>query len=151
MTTPFPELVRGEKLLLPEDALLLRNVHPQFFDQAAGIVSSQAFRPNSSDAGQMSVAQDSLISPMNCYVEYTVIFERLSAGVWALTTQEVSDIGARSVDDRDTQTVTGAPLPTGHAYIDFRDLGGSANREGKRARKLKACALARGCLYLSPS
>jgi hypothetical protein len=150
VSAQFPDLMPGENLLSPGDELVLRNVHPHFYDHGVRTVSSQAFEPNSGDGGCMSAARETVVSPMDSYMEYTITFGLSSAGIWALTTEEVSIAGSRTVDDCGTQVMTGDRLPTGHAYVDFRDLGGSGGREGRRAKKLKAQALTRGCMYLSP-
>lgn len=149
MTTGFPELQPGEVLIPPGPGLVLRNVNPAFVDPEAGLVTSQAFAPNSGDDGCMSVVQESKSKPLDAFVEYTTKFGRQSAGVWGLATADVDNVGGRTVDDEATAPAKGFDLPVGHAFVDFRDLGGVRNQESKRAKKLRTLAVARGCLYLN--
>lgn len=143
----FPELLAGEVLIAPGADLMYRNVHPGFYDERAGLVSSQAFTPNSDDEGCMSVSQASIVTAVDAFIDYTMIRGRQSVGVWAVSTGEVHGVGSRTVNDCERADLDPDDIPPGHAYVDFRDLGGSAGRETRRAKKLKATANARGCQY----
>jgi hypothetical protein len=145
---PFPDLQPGEVVLPVNDDLMYRNVHPGFYDQGAGLVSSQAFTPNGDDQGCMSVTQGTLVSAFDAFLDYTVERGRQSVGVWAFTTSEVDTTGSRSVDDRSRHDLDPATLPPGHAYVDFRDLGGRSKQETRRGRRLRDAAQVRGCQYL---
>lgn len=135
----LPELASGEVLLHPSDALMLRNVHPDFFDASMDMVTRRAFTPNSSDDGCMSVVQANVVTPSKAYDDY-VLGGLRSLGVWGVTASEVVGIGGRCVDDREKPGVT---LPDGHAYIDYRDLGGPSEIR-KRAKRLADLANERG-------
>jgi len=115
--------------------ILLRQVHPQFL--LGGNLSSQAFFPFPKDAGRLSVYDSDLISPAGAFSHYTNELRLQSVGVWGVSGKEVDIIGLASEPD---------PLPDfpTHAVIDF----GKADKEYRKlAKRLKAFAQARGCLY----
>lgn len=136
MSQPLRE---GEVSLTQMEELLWRNVHPDWVDD--GVLSSQAFRPNSGDDGQMSVGRSSVVSASDHFSEYVAVPNK-SGGIWALSVQEVDDQSLRVVDDSKADP---PPLLTGHAYVDFRDVGGK--QEKKRGAKLRDRAAERGCQH----
>lgn len=145
MTDAFPNLRNGEtELSVSASVLVMRHVHPKAID--GGKVESWAFAPNSSDQGCMSVTQSSVVDPEEAFEDYTVHQKRASAGLWALSTEEVSSSGSRTVDD---QGITPTP-PRGHAFIDYRDMKLRSRPESKRAKRLRDFALDRGCVFVPP-
>ncbi len=146
MTVMFPSLSPGEICLTTSaTALLMRHVHPAFLDD--GAPSSQAFAPTAKDLGCLSVIQRTLVQPVDAHMEHTVRLGLQSVGIWAVSTAEAVAAGSRAVDDCASAPKPATPLPPGHAYLDFRDLGGSARKERRRAQALKRYALERGCIY----
>lgn len=119
--------------------ILLRQVHPHFVEN--GEPTSQAFVPNKEDAGNLSVYDGDRIEPAASYVHYTETLGNRSAGVWGVTCGEVEEAGLRSAPD---------PLEhfPEHAVVDF--TAHSAGRYRALAKKLKAKAVARGCLHAPP-
>jgi len=81
-----------------------------------------------------------LISPIQSYEHYTNILKFKTTGVWGVSNIEVKDTGLSDYPD---------PLPNSpaHAYIDFTMH--SIKDYRKLAKKLKAYATQRGCLYSS--
>lgn len=119
------------------DTLLLRQAHADFLQN--GELTSQVFFPFPKDEGQLSVYDGDQIQPENSFEHYTQNLGFSSAGVWGVTCGEVGNIGdlASSPD----------PLPENpaHALIVFPGSEDKMNR--KLAKKLKAIATVRGCLY----
>jgi hypothetical protein len=118
------------------DSLLLRQVHPNFY--IGGQLSSQAFFPFPKDKWKLSVYDGELVSPAQSFVHYTQNQILESVGVWGVSNIEVTEIGLTSEPD---------PLPDSpaHALIDFNNAPDKECR--KLAKKLKAFAVAHGCLY----
>ncbi len=143
----FPPLNPGEVELQPSDELLLRNVHPEFYDPENDLVTSQAFRLNSNDDGCLSVIRRSQVSPFDAHFEYSTSLGLPSIGVWAVSADEVADEGARSIDDSAAPVLQGHQRPSGHAYIDYRDLEGRPRPENKRGKQFSKIASSRGPLY----
>jgi len=112
-----------------EQTLLLRQVHPNFFQE--GALTSQAFMPFPKDDGHLSVYDHDQISPADSYHHYTVVLSFLSIGVWAVTCSEGNSLGLNCQPD---------PLETSpaHAYIDFGDRAEKECR--KLAKKLREFA-----------
>ena len=119
-----------------EETILLRQVHPQFL--TGGKLSSQAFFPFPKDAGRLSVYDSDLISPAWAFSHYINELQLQSVGVWGVSVEEVNIIALTSQPD---------PLPDflAHAVIDFGKA--SINECRKLAKRLRAFAVARGCLY----
>jgi len=113
------------------DEELLRQVHPSFVD--GGRITSQAFRPKRNDDGKLSVDRGSIVSPEESLDRYK--FD--SAGVWAVTVEEVEAEDLRAYPD---------PLPANdaHAVIDFAAL--SKSRMRAVGAQLSRVANARGAL-----
>ncbi len=118
------------------DTLLLRQAHPHFMN--GDDPTSQVFMPNTEDRGQMSVYDGDQISPSDAHTHYNLVLKRQSQSVWALAKHEADTNGVPASSD---------PLPDfpSHARIDFTGLSESAHR--KTAKKLKALAIARGCMF----
>lgn len=116
--------------------LLLRQVHPSFVEQ--NHVSSQAFTPFPKDEGLLSVYDGDLISASEAHQHYTQTLQFQSAGVWGVTHSEIENVGLSSCPD---------PLENfaQHAIIDFTEQSPKAIR--KLAKKLRDCAVSRGCLF----
>jgi len=115
---------------------LLRQVHPDFIPD--GQLTSQAFMPFPKDEGKLSVYDGEQTSAADSYKHYTEVLRNASDSVWGVTCAEVAEAGLTSVS---------APLQSfqSHSLIDF-----TAHREKsfrKLAKRLKAFAIVRGCLY----
>ncbi len=119
-----------------DDTVLLRQVHPNFMSK--GIVSSQAFIPFPKDEGQLSVYDGDMIEPRMSYEHYTAKLGFQSVGVWGVSCAEVRETGLTSASN---------PLPDfpAHALINFGTVSDKECR--KLAKRLKAAAVNRGCLY----
>jgi len=116
--------------------VLLRQVHPDFIP--AGGLTSQAFMPFPKDEGKPSVYDGDQITPADSHQHYTEVLGLRSHSVWGVSCAEVTESGLSSRPDPKQD------FPS-HALIDF-----TAHRENsfrKLAKKLKAKALARGCLH----
>ena len=119
-----------------DDTVLLRQVHPNFAPN--GALTSQAFIPFPKDRGRLSVYDGDMISAARAYQHYTLELGNQSCGVWGVSCAEVREAGLTSLSD---------PLPdfSAHALIDF---GAASDKECRKlAKRLKAAAVNRGCLY----
>jgi len=116
---------------------LFRQVHPDFIRD--GQLSSQAFMPFPKDEGKLSVYDGDQISASESYRHYTESMCLKSAGAWGITCAEATAVGLTSAPD------PLADFPS-HAVIDFTAQPEKSFR--KLAKKLKAFAIARGCLYM---
>lgn len=144
MSSAFPELVEGEiEVQAANDCLLLRHVHPKAYD--GDKIESWAFSPNSGDQGKMSVTQAAQVEVAEAFADYTATHD--SAGMWGLTSAEISLQESRVIDDQGTVPA----LPSGHAYVDYRDVTPKSRKESKRAKALRNLAVARGCQFAPPS
>ncbi len=121
---------------MTDKTVLLRQVHPAFVP--AGQMTSQAFMPFPKDDEKLSVYDGDQIGAAESYRHYTETLNNESDGVWGVTCAEVSGIELTSQAD---------PLPESpaHALIDFSGKPSGVCR--KLAKKLKAFAVARGCLH----
>lgn len=146
MTGTFPDLRTGEvELSRSSTVLVMRHVHPKAIDGER--VQSWAFAPNSSDQGCMSVTQASVVTAEDAFEDYTVQQKRTSAGLWAISTEEIRSVDSRTIDDQ----ATTPPPPRGHAFVDYRDIKQGPRQESKRAKRLRDFALDRGCVFSPPS
>jgi hypothetical protein len=118
------------------ETTLLRQVHPDFIPD--GQLTSQAFMPFPKDEGKPSVYDGDQISAADSYTHYTEVLGYKSDSVWGVTCAEVSASGLTSAPDPKENS----PY---HAVIDFAPHPEKSFR--KLAKKLKAFAIARGCLY----
>ncbi len=123
-------------------SLLLRQAHPHFMD--GDRITSQVFLPFPKDEGRLSVYDGDQISAEESHRHYTHILGHSSHSVWGVSGKEVDETGLSSVAD---------PLPDfpAHALIDFRATASLLRLTEKDFRKfakrLKALADSRGCLY----
>lgn len=151
----WPELSQGEEILTDSNELLWRQVHPQRIN--GGVISSEAFEPGRSDAKQLSCSRESKVSAREAFEHYTLTLERQSAGVAAVSVEDVgsgapipgneSEVASlRAVDDAASGAVD---LPPGHAYVDFRPLGSA--RATKKAKQLAFLAHQRGGIQFPTS
>ena len=122
---------------MTDETLLLRQVHPDFIP--SGQLTSQAFMPFPKDRGKPSVYDNDQISASEAHKHYTEVLGNASDSVWGVTCAEVEEAGLTSASD---------PLEDflSHALIDFTAHPEKCFR--KLAKKLKASAIARGCLYV---
>jgi hypothetical protein len=118
------------------ETLLLRQVHPDFIPD--GQLTSQAFMPFPRDEGKLSVYDGDRISAAESHKHYTEVLRNASDSVWGVTCAEVTEASLTSASD---------PLENfpSHALIDF--TAHTEKHFRKLAKKLKASAIARGCLY----
>jgi hypothetical protein len=118
------------------ETILLRQAHPNFLDQ--GQLTSQVFIPFPKDDGKLSVYDGDRISAADSYEHYTRTLKNSSGGVWGVSCSEVTEVGLASL-----------PVPLddfpSHAAIDFS--GQTDKNCRKLAKRLKAFALKRQCLY----
>lgn len=124
---------------MTQATLLLRQAHPNFM--VGDVPTSQVFMPNSEDKGKMSSYDGDQISPEESYYHYTQQLNKQSHSVWGLTKGEA---------DQNNVPASPDPLPEfpSHAVIDFSER--PENEWRKIAKRLKALAIARGCLFLPP-
>jgi hypothetical protein len=101
-------------------------------------LTSQAFLPFPKDEGYLSVYDGDQIGAMESHQHYTEVLGNVSGGVWGVTCAEVFDSGLTSMPDPKED------FPS-HAAIDFTAHPEKNYR--KLAKKLKALAIVRGCLY----
>ena len=117
--------------------ILLRQAHPNFMDGA--LITSQVFMPNSNDEGKLSAYDGDQITAADSHAHYTGVLQKQSHSVWGVTCAEA-----------EAETVPGSPDPLpefpSHSTIDFTGKPEKVCR--KVAKRLKALATARGCLYL---
>ena len=115
---------------------LLRQVHPSFIRD--GRLSSQAFKPSSQDAGELSVSRRSLVTAKAAYERY-LARSRQSCGVWSVTVEECGVSGVKCYSDA-------LPDDDAHSLIDFASLESKSQWE-KVSNKLVVFARARGCQH----
>lgn len=115
--------------------LLLRQVHPSFFDD--GKITSQVFRPTPKDENKLSVDNGDKISAKESYQNFTAQQNCHSMGVLAISKQEINDQQLPLIED-------GVPNPE-HCSISFENL--SKGQIEKKAKFLKNHAEKRGWLF----
>jgi hypothetical protein len=121
---------------MTDDTILLRQAHPNFMD--GEFPTSQVFLPFPKDHGKLSVYDGDLISPEKAHRHYTGVLGYDSHSVWGVSRAEAVTAGTHPVPD----PLEGFPE---HALIDFQEMTGRQCR--KTAKKLKAFAMARECLF----
>lgn len=113
------ELERREIELDEDDSeLWYRQAYPDVVNDRDQ-VSIGAFRLRSEDQERLSGARSAKQSAQGAYLEH-VARGLASAGTWAVSAGEVRATGVRCVDD--SEVPGDCPKPTGHAYVDFRDI-----------------------------
>ncbi|WP_299343142.1 hypothetical protein [uncultured Pseudoxanthomonas sp.] len=127
-----------EKLISDESEVLLRQVHPQWFQEKR--LYSAAFRPTPKDQGELSVHSKALIEPEPCFDEYVEKYGKdKSAGVWGLS---VADLNAQFIKAYRDPIDGDEP----HCVADFNPH--TKSQWEKLSKKLRAAADARGPLHL---
>lgn len=118
------------------ETVLLRQVHPSFYPERQ--LSSQAFFPFPKDDALLSTYDGDQIAAADAHKHYTEQLGFESVGVWGVSVEDAAGAGLTSRPD---------PLPdfASHAVIDF--TGRTEKECRKLAKKLKALAIARGCLH----
>lgn len=117
------------------ETLLYRQVNPAWIQ--SGRVTSQVFKPTLKDDRRLSVYDGDLISATDAWSHYTDQLGFASDGVLAISFVECEslDLPAESAPE---------PFPE-HAVIRFDAC--TASQIEKKAKRLKAYALARNWLY----
>lgn len=106
--------------LSDDTELLFRQVNPGFVRD--GRVGSQAFRPTPKDHRMLSVARGAVTTPEAAFIHHTECLKLSSAGTWAVTVGECTELGLPVRPDE----VTEGPCPDpAHAVIDFAALTNS--------------------------
>lgn len=119
--------------------LLLRQVCPAYVQEDR--ITSQVFKPKTSDAGLLSVHRRSLVESPAAACELALRKQVKTCGAVAVTVAEVGQAGLRSHDDPED-----APIPDpAHAVIDYRDRGSGAIETS--AKRLRSFASARNWLH----
>lgn len=122
---------------MTSDTILLRQAHPKFMD--GDIPTSQVFYPFPKDDGKLSVYDGDQITPADAHRHYTEVLKNESHSVWGVSGVEVINEGTKAVAN---------PLKDflSHALVDFQGMTDKDCR--KKAKKLKAHAVARGCMFI---
>lgn len=118
--------------LTDETELLFRQVNPGFVRD--GRVGSQAFRPTPKDQRMLSVARASRTTAEAAFQHHTGCLKLSSAGTWAVTVGECTQLGLSARPDE----VTEQPCPDpAHAVVDFSGLSNSkVEAHGTRLARL---------------
>ena len=124
---------------MAEDALLYRQIHPDWIFPPGEETQSRAFRPTAKDGDFISVYNGSNLSPEESYRHYTEVLELQSAGVLGISFAEVQSLGIPIKPDPQ-------PDHPSHTLLDFSGLATNAKKR-LAARDLNAKALQRGWLY----
>jgi hypothetical protein len=133
------EAQQGAEVLTDVDEMLWRNVHPTWIDN--GAMTSQAFRPTGKDAGRLSTARSGVVTAQEHFTEHTESRGLESAGVWAISVGEASELELPCMYDEHSPSLP-QPAPKGHTSIDFSGLSGGETR--KKAGALRDRAESRG-------
>jgi hypothetical protein len=120
----WPPLRECEELLESPEDLQWRQVNPRFVD--GDLVSQEGFVGAGGLTAEVSTAQAVLVGAEQAYAEF-VAAGFPSAGVWAVSVDEVSQVGARAVGDADCEDVE----TEGHSYIDLRGLSKGERRQAR--------------------
>jgi len=131
----------AEEVLTDSAELVWRNVHPNFYDEGADSLTSQAFRATAKDQKKPSGAREARVTAGKHFEEFTKILNFKSAGVWAVTVAEVDAEGIHAVYDENAPTAPN-PCTTGHTYFDYTEL--SPSKMKQVAGKLRDKAETRG-------
>lgn len=109
-----------------------RQVHPTFLKN--GVVSQEAFVGTPQDRDQASTVRSSKRTADEAYAHHTGALQLSSAGTWAASVDEITQVGCRVIDDADCDDVD---VP-GHSYIDFAGL----TKAAKKAARFELARLA---------
>jgi len=121
------------------ETILLRQAHPNFVQD--GQLSSQAFFPFPKDKNRLSVYDGDQISAADSHHHYVTVLRNQSCGVWGVTQLEVLGVGLEAKSD------PLADFPS-HAVVVFANATEKECR--KIDKKIRAMAVARGCLHYVP-
>jgi hypothetical protein len=124
-----------------DHTLLYRQAHPSFFNNDR--ITSQAFVPFPKDDGGLSVDDGDLVTAQNSFDFYTVTLGLESEGIWAVTSQEATELNT---------PVVATPTAANSAHCDLKfplqdDKKLEMKEWRKIAKKLKVKATQRGCQY----
>lgn len=120
------------------ESLLLRNVHPHFYDN--GRVGSSAFIPSAEHDYRLSVDYNKLSTAQESLERHTNVFGLQSGGVFGITTNEFDECNVDVVPDP-------IPLNQAHALADYTKVKSASTAQLKRTgRKLAGIATKRGKL-----
>lgn len=133
----FEPLIGNEEHVQASQEAYFRQCNPAFIDQD-GVPSVKMFENSSQDAGKLSGARSKKVTARQAYEERRDS-GGVTAGTWAVTTNQVEAFGSRVVDD----SAELDDAPTGHSYIDYRHLTTKPSRRGVRSR-LHQAAVAHG-------
>lgn len=130
----------GDKL--SADELLFRQVHPEFYQN--GVLGSRAFKPNSSDKGQMSTDRAALVSAEDAFNHYTQHVKKKSACVYGLT---VGAFEAVAIECRADPLEADGDIPPNPAH-SLADYTGTPEKSWKiLSQRLRDVAEAGGCKH----
>jgi hypothetical protein len=136
---------RGPQLMDPPE-LLFRQIHPTWLVDD-GVPGSLSFVPSRHDEDCLSVDRGACTDAAASYSFFTsdrpAGLGRKSAGVWALTVEEVHKVGCKAFSDPEPASDE-APANAAHAVIDFEGMSG--NQQKKIGARLKIFAVTRGRL-----
>ena len=131
---------------MSKPSLRFRQVHPSWIKGTESRVTSQVFKPTPKDEKRLSVSLEELTTAEQAFQHHTQRLKLASAGVLAVTDEEVQSQGLAVVAD----PIRG-PLPDpAHAYIDYTKVD-AGNAIERKAKMLRAAARARGWVYLPPA
>lgn len=133
MNRKYLDLRPGERVVTPDHALLLRQITEHQWDDVNETPSSASFGPASIDMFCPSFALEGLgVDAQSARDWHQDNAKTPSVGVWAVSTQQVSDAGLRSVDDTKAPLAPGEKRAPGHTFVDYR---GMAKKNERNARK----------------
>lgn len=107
-----------EEELTNPDELWFRHVFPAAADDR-GVISYLAFRLTSDDMGKLSGVRGGKQSAEAAFNERRRVKPN-TVGTWAVSVAEIQSHGLRCIDD--SECPSDPPKPTGHSYIDMRDI-----------------------------
>jgi hypothetical protein len=127
----FEPLHAGEELLVDPDELYLRQCSPLHFSD--GQVSDLLFKQSSQDGGKLSGSRSSRCTPEEAYEFRVKTLGKPSSGTWGVTVGDIVGAMSRVVDDSGSESAPSAPIPPGHAYLDFRHVKAKADERRLRS------------------
>jgi hypothetical protein len=125
----------SETVLLPDDELLHRQVHPNFL-KGDGSLMSSAFKPTPKDVAKLSTTRDSLLDAEASYNWYTGSVGE-SSGTWSVTMAEATASEVEVIVDGGQDE-----LPEAHVSLSFD--GKTRGQSERTAKALRDCAISRG-------
>lgn len=134
-------LETGEELVNDPSELAWRQIHPRFYQ--GGIIGEDAFVAREDEDRKLSTSRESKVTAQAAFEHHTNTLGLQSAGVGAVTVDEVSRFGSRVVDDEAIQTAD--PPTPGHCYVDFREM--SKDERAALREALAEVATERGLVF----